>query len=185
VTRTVVTLDRISDYAEKASVAIEDSNFYNHNGIEIKAIFRAIFTNLMDGNLLSGQGGSTITQQVIKNALLTSDKKISRKLKEWVLAPRLESQLNKDQILEIYLNEIPYGGTVYGIQEASRRFFGKDAADLTLAEAAYLAALPQRPTYYSPYGNNLDKLKERKDRVLKEMLDNDFISQEEFDSAMA
>ncbi len=184
VTRTVVTLDRISDYAEKASVAIEDSNFYNHNGIEIKAIFRAIFTNLMDGNLLSGQGGSTITQQVIKNALLTSDKKISRKLKEWVLAPRLESQLNKDQILEIYLNEIPYGGTVYGIQEASRRFFGKDAADLTLAEAAYLAALPQRPTYYSPYGNNLDKLKERKDRVLKEMLDNNFISEAEYDSAL-
>jgi 1A family penicillin-binding protein len=185
VTRTVVTLDRINDYAEKASIAIEDSNFYNHNGIEIKAIFRAIFTNLMQGNLLSGQGGSTITQQVIKNALLTSDKKISRKLKEWVLAPRLESQLSKDQILEIYLNEIPYGGTVYGIQEASRRFFGKDAADLTLAESAYLAALPQRPTYYSPYGNNLDKLEERKDRVLKEMLDNNFISEEEYNAGLA
>lgn len=185
VTRTVVTLDKINDYAEKASIAIEDSNFYNHNGIEIKAIFRAIFTNIMDGNLLSGQGGSTITQQVIKNALLTSDKKISRKLKEWVLAPRLESQLSKDQILEIYLNEIPYGGTVYGIQEASRRFFGKDAADLTLAESAYLAALPQAPTYYSPYGNNLDKLENRKNKVLNEMLNNNFISQEEHNSAMA
>lgn len=183
VTRTVVTLDKISDHAEKAAVAIEDSNFYHHNGIEIKAIFRAIFTNLMEGRLLSGQGGSTITQQVIKNALLTSDKKISRKLKEWVLAPRLEAQLTKDEILEIYLNEIPYGGTVYGIQEASRRFFGKDAADLTLAESAYLAALPQRPTYYSPYGNNLDKLEERKNKVLKEMLDNDFISEQEYESA--
>jgi len=185
VTRTVVTLDKISDYAEKASIAIEDANFYNHNGIEIKAIFRAIFTNLMDGNLLSGQGGSTITQQVIKNALLTSDKKISRKLKEWVLAPRLESQLSKDQILEIYLNEIPYGGTVYGIQEASRRFFGKDASDLTLSEAAYLAALPQAPTFYSPYGNNTDKLESRKNKVLEAMLKKDFISKEEFDLAMS
>jgi 1A family penicillin-binding protein len=185
VTRTVVTLDHINDYAEKASIAIEDSNFYNHNGVEIKAIFRAILTNLRDGNLLSGQGGSTITQQVIKNALLTSEKKVSRKLKEWVLAPRLEAQLTKDEILEIYLNEIPYGGTVYGIQEASRRFFSKDAADLSLAESAYLAALPQAPTYFSPYGNNLDKLESRKNKVLKEMLDNKFISKEEFDSAMA
>lgn len=184
VTRTVVPLDRINDYAEKASVAIEDSNFYNHNGIEIKAIFRAIFTNLSEGRLLSGQGGSTITQQVIKNALLTSDKKVSRKIKEWVLAPRLEAQLTKDEILEIYLNEIPYGGTVYGIQEASRRFFGKDAADLTLAESAYLAALPQRPTYYSPYGNNVDKLEERKNKVLKEMLENNSISKAEYDSAL-
>lgn len=184
VTRTVVTLDKINDYAEKASIAIEDSNFYNHNGVEPKAIFRAILTNLKDGNLFSGQGGSTITQQVLKNALLTSDKKISRKLKEWVLAPRLEAQLSKDQILEIYLNEIPYGGTVYGIQEASRRFFGKDAIDLTLAESAYLAALPQAPTYFSPYGKNLDALESRKNKVLNEMLKNDFISQEEYDSAM-
>jgi membrane peptidoglycan carboxypeptidase len=184
VTRTVVTLDKINDYAEKAAIAIEDSNFYNHNGIEIKAIFRAIFTNISRGNLLSGQGGSTITQQVIKNALLTSDKKVSRKLKEWVLAPRLEKQLTKDQILEIYLNEIPYGGTVYGIQEASRRFFGKDASDLTLAESAYLAALPQAPTYFSPYGKNLDQLEARKNRVLKEMLRNKFVTQEEYDAAM-
>ncbi len=185
VTRTVVTLDRINDYVEKATIAIEDSNFQNHNGIEIKAIIRAVLTNIADGRPFSGQGGSTITQQVIKNALLTSDKKISRKLKEWVLAPRLESQLSKDQILEIYLNEIPYGGTVYGIQEASRRFFGKDAADLTLAESAYLASLPQRPTYYSPYGSNTDKLEDRKNKVLKEMLKNDFISQGEYDSAMS
>lgn len=185
VTRTVVPLDQINDYAEKASIAIEDSNFYNHNGVEPKAILRAVLTNLKEGNLLSGQGGSTITQQVIKNSLLTSDKKISRKLKEWVLAPRLESKLTKDQILEIYLNEIPYGGTVYGIQEASRRFFGKDAKDLTLAQSAYLAALPQAPTYYSPYGNNLEALESRKNKVLNEMLKNNFISKEEFDSASA
>jgi len=134
---------------------------------------------------LGGQGGSTITQQIIKNALLTSDKKISRKVKEWVLAPRLESILTKDEILEVYLNEVPYGGTVYGVQEASRRFFGKDAKDLTLAESAYIAALPQAPTRYSPYGNNLALLEARKNRVLNEMLSNGFITQEEYDRGAA
>jgi 1A family penicillin-binding protein len=184
VTRTVISLDKISDYVKWTTIAIEDSNFYYHNGVEPKAILRAILVNLKEGDLLGGQGGSTITQQVIKNALLSSDKKISRKLKEWVLAPRLESKLTKDQILEIYLNEIPYGGTVYGIQEASRKFFSKDAIDLTLAEAAYLAALPQAPTFFSPFGNNKDKLEERKNKVLREMLSNNFISKDEFDSAM-
>jgi len=185
VTRTVVRLDEINDYVKWATIAIEDSNFYNHNGIEPKAILRAIFVNLMDGDLLGGQGGSTITQQIIKNALLTSDKKISRKVKEWVLAPRLESILTKDEILEVYLNEVPYGGTVYGVQEASRRFFGKDAKDLTLAESAYIAALPQAPTRYSPYGNNLALLEARKNRVLNEMLSNGFITQEEYDRGAA
>lgn len=185
VTRTVVRLDQINDYVEKATIAIEDSNFYNHNGIEPKAILRAILVNLKNGDLLGGQGGSTITQQVIKNALLTSDKKISRKVKEWVLAPRLEKLLTKDEILEVYLNEVPYGGTVYGIQEASRRFFGKDATDLTLAESAYLAALPQAPSRYSPYGNNLHLLEARKNRVLDEMLSNNFITEDEHTQAKA
>lgn len=185
VTRTVVPFSEISDYVKWATVAIEDSNFYNHNGVEPTAILRAILVNLKDGNLLGGQGGSTITQQVIKNALLTSDKKISRKIKEWVLAPRLESQLTKEEILEVYLNEVPYGGTVYGVQEASRRFFSKDAKDLTLAESAYLAALPQAPTYFSPFGNNKDRLENRKNKVLGEMLSNKFITQTEYDSAIS
>lgn len=184
ITRTVVPLEEITEYVKWATIAIEDDNFYNHNGIEPSAIARAIITNILEGNPLGGQGGSTITQQVIKNALLTSEKKVSRKIKEWVLAPRLESILTKDEIIEIYLNEAPYGGTVYGVQEASRRFFGKDAKDLTLAESAYLAALPQRPTYYSPYGNHVDALESRKDRVLDAMLENGFISQEEHDQAM-
>jgi 1A family penicillin-binding protein len=184
VTRTVVPLDQINDHVKWATIAIEDANFYNHNGIEPKAILRAILINLKDGDLLGGQGGSTITQQVIKNSLLTSDKKISRKVKEWVLAPRLESILTKDEILEVYLNEVPYGGTVYGVQEASRRFFGKDAKDITLAESAYLAALPQAPSRYSPYGNNLDLLEARKNRVLSEMLSNEFITQEQYDQAI-
>lgn len=183
ISRTVVPFDEISDNIKKAVIAIEDDNFYNHNGIEIRAIFRAIFTNLKQGNLLGGQGGSTITQQVIKNSLLTSEKKISRKIKEWVLAPRLESVMTKDEILATYLNEVPFGGTVYGVQEASRRFFGKDAKDVTVAESAYLAALPQAPTYYSPYGNNVEQLEKRKNLVLDNMLKHKLISQEEYDNA--
>lgn len=181
--RTVVSLDQISDYVEKATIAAEDKNFYSHNGIEPMAIIRAVFKNLASGNLLSGQGGSTITQQVLKNALLTTDKKISRKIKEWVLAPRLENILTKDEILAIYLNEVPYGGNVYGIQEASLRFFGKEAKDLNLTESAYLAALPQAPTYYSPYGNNLDDLENRKNYVLDQMVEAGFIGKEEADNA--
>lgn len=184
VRRTVVPLDNISDYVKWATIAIEDQNFYTHHGVEPKAILRAILTNLKDGNLLSGQGGSTITQQVIKNALLTSDKKISRKIKEWVLAPRLEAKMTKDEILELYLNEIPYGGTVYGVQEAGRKFFGKDAKDLTLVESAYIAALPQAPTYFSPYGSHKDDLEKRKNKVLKEMLSLNFITKQEYDEAI-
>jgi membrane peptidoglycan carboxypeptidase len=123
------------------------------------------------------QGGSTITQQVIKNSLLTSDKKISRKLKEWVLSIRLEKIITKDEILTIYLNESPYGGSIYGIEEASKTFFGKNASGVTLAEAAYLAAIPNAPTYFSPYGKNKDKLDQRKNFVLQKMLDNGFIKE--------
>lgn len=182
--RTVVGFDEISDHMKWATVAIEDDNFYNHNGVEPTAIMRAILVNLKNGNLFGGQGGSTITQQVIKNALLTTDKKISRKIKEWFLAPRLEEQLTKEEILEVYLNEVPFGGTVYGIQEAARQFFGKDAIDLTLVESAYLAALPQAPTYYSPFGSNPERLEARKNLVLEKMLLNDFIDQDEYDGAM-
>jgi 1A family penicillin-binding protein len=181
--RTVVPLSKISPFLQKAAVAVEDKNFYTHGGIEISSIIRAIRNNLQQGDLLSGQGGSTITQQVIKNALLTREKTISRKLKEWVLAPRLEKLLTKDQILEIYLNEIPYGGSVYGIEEASRRFYNKSAADLTLAESAYLAALPQAPSYYSPYGANLPQLEARKNHVLDSMAEAGFITSEERDEA--
>lgn len=183
--RTIIPLSQISDYSKKATIAIEDKNFYSHNGIEISSIFRAIKNNILGGDIFSGQGGSTITQQVIKNAILTKDKTISRKVKEWLLAPRLEKTLSKDKILEIYLNEIPYGGSVYGIQEASRRFFLKDAKDLDLAEAAYFAALPQAPTYYSPYGSNLDKLEARKNKVLGEMKKVGFITEDEYEKAKA
>lgn len=177
--REVVPFTDISPYIKKAVVAIEDAGFYNHGGIQIKAIIRAILANLTGG---SG-GGSTITQQVIKNSLLTSEKAISRKLKEWVLAVRLENVMTKDEILSIYLNENPYGGSVYGVEEAAQTFFKKKASDVTLAEAAYLAAIPNAPTYYSPYGNNKDKLDARKNLVLQKMLENNLITQKEFDVA--
>ncbi len=181
--RTIVPYGEISRNVKNATIAIEDDEFWQHNGIRPKAILRAILTNLFKGNLLGGQGGSTITQQVIKNSLLTNEKKISRKLKEWVLALRLEKALDKETILSLYLNEIPYGGTLYGIEEASRAFLGKSSRELSFAEAAYLAALPNAPTYYSPYGNHRDKLEERKNLVLKRMQEVGFITTAEYEAA--
>lgn len=183
VVRILVTGDEISEYAKKATVAIEDSRFYEHKGIEIQSIARAVLTNMKAGNLLGGQGGSTITQQVIKNALLTREKKVSRKAKEWVLSLKLEQEYTKEEILALYLNEIPYGGTIYGIEQASQSFFGKNAIDLSLAEASYLAAIPQRPTFYSPFGNNRDQLDQRKNLVIEKMYEQGMITREEAETA--
>lgn len=181
--RTVVSYSEIPLTAKNATVAIEDSEFWQHKGIRVRAIVRAAFSNLFTGNLLGGQGGSTITQQVVKNSLLTREKTLARKLKEWVLALRLEKTLNKETILSLYLNEIPYGGTVYGIEEAARTFFGKSSRDLSIAEAAYLAALPNAPTFYSPYGNHRDRLEERKNLVLRRMKEEGFITEADSEAA--
>jgi len=181
--RTVVANTEISDYIKKASVAIEDAGFYTHNGIEISSIIRAILVNIASLHL--SQGGSTITQQVVKNSLLTSDKFISRKIKEWVLAMNLERIMSKDEILNIYLNESPYGGNIYGVEEASRAFFGKKSKDVTLAEAAVLASLPQAPTYFSPYGNRKNALFNRKNLTLSKMLEHNLITKEQYDTAKA
>lgn len=181
VKRTIVPLADISPYIQHATVAIEDDNFYNHGGIQFTSIVRAVLANIGTGGY--GQGGSTITQQVVKNTLLTKDKTISRKLKEWVLAVKLDKTLPKDKILEIYLNENPYGGSLYGVEEASQQFFGKDAKDVDIAEAAYLASIPQATTYYSPYGKNVDKLEERKNLVLEKMKEQGYITAAEYDQA--
>ncbi|OHA99515.1 MAG: hypothetical protein A3E32_00020, partial [Candidatus Zambryskibacteria bacterium RIFCSPHIGHO2_12_FULL_38_37] len=180
--RTIVSFSEISRNVKNAAVAIEDADFYKHKGIKPWSIARAILINL--GAFEFKQGGSTITQQVVKNSILTSEKKISRKLKEWVLALKLERKFSKEKILELYLNESPYGGSIYGIEEASNMFFAKNSAELTLAESAYLAALPQAPTFYSPYGNNKNKLEERKNLVLQRMFENSFITKDEYDSAL-
>ena len=181
--RTAVPIDQISPYVQKAAVAVEDETFYTNAGFRPLSFLRAVGTNILQGKPLSGQGGSTITQQVVKNALLTQEKTVSRKIQEIILALRLTHVYTKDQILNTYLNESPYGGTIYGVQEASQYFFGVDAKDVDLAQAAYLAALPQAPTYFSPYGNHRDALDERKNFVLFRMKDSGFITDEEYDQA--
>jgi len=179
--RTAVPLEEISPYIRNASIAIEDATFYEHNGFRPLSFLRAVMANITTGSF--GQGGSTITQQVVKNALLTQDKNVLRKIKEIILALKLERVYSKDQILATYLNENPYGGTIYGVQEASQYFFGVDAKDVDLAQAAYIAALPQAPTYYSPYGNHRDALDARQKLILARMKEHNFITEEEYDNA--
>ncbi|MCD8494832.1 MAG: PBP1A family penicillin-binding protein [Candidatus Pacebacteria bacterium] len=179
--RTVVASDQISPYIKNAAIAIEDERFYQHRGIDLRAIARAIMVNVRGTGI--SQGGSTITQQVMKNTLLTSDRKITRKIKEWVLSVRIERKMTKDEILTQYLNVVPFGGVMYGVEEASRSFFGKSASEVTLAEAAYLAAIPNAPTFFSPYGNNRDRLENRKNLVLNNMRKLGFITEEEFEVA--
>lgn len=184
VRRTVIPFNEISPHIKNATIAIEDHNFYNHWGIEPRAIVRAAWTNFRRGDLLGGQGGSTITQQVIKNSVLRREKTLTRKVKEWILAIKLERVLSKDEILAIYLNESPYGGTIYGVEEAAQAFFGKSASALTISEAAYLAALPQAPTFLSPYGNNRAALGARQRLVLTRMKEQGFITDAEFTEAI-
>lgn len=178
--RTVISYEEISKNIKNATIAIEDSNFYQHKGVSITGIIRSFLINLSNGKL-RGVGGSTITQQLIKNTFLTTEKTFTRKLKELVLALKMEKYFSKEEILTLYLNDNPYGGSVYGIEAASKSFFGKNSKDLTLAEASYLAALPQAPSYYSPYGSHQDELEKRKNLVLQQMLDLGFISEEEFE----
>lgn len=177
--RTVVPFDQISPYIKESVISIEDDQFYNHNGIRITSIIRSVFKTATG----STQGGSTITQQVVKNSLLSPEKTIIRKVKEWILALKLERNLSKDEILGIYLNESPFGGTIYGVEEASLSFFGKSAKDVTLAEAAYLAALPQAPSRLSPYGKRRADLDSRKNLVLSRMSVLGYITPEEYTAA--
>lgn len=179
--RTQVPFEEISSYIKEAVVSIEDKDFYTHKGFKPTSFVRAVLINTLSGEF--AQGGSTITQQVVKNSILVGDKTITRKLKEIALSIKLERVISKDQILSMYLNENPYGGTVYGVEEASQVFFGKSSRDVTLAEAAYLASIPQRPSYLSPYGFHKDELDERKNLVLKEMFEDGKITGDEYEKA--
>src|SRR5680860_624383 len=145
--RTIIPYEEIGTNVLNATVAIEDSEFYKHKGIRISSIFRATIWAKITGRRM--QGGSTITQQLIKNTLLTPEVTIKRKIKEWILSVKLEKIMGKEEILALYINEAPYGGNIYGIEEASRAFFGKEPRVMTLAESAYMAAIPNGPTYYS------------------------------------
>jgi 1A family penicillin-binding protein len=174
VRRTAVDIKDISPYIQQATISIEDAHFYEHYGFRPTSFMRAVLANTLSGGY--SQGGSTIDQQVVKNALLTREKTISRKLKEILLSLKLDRELPKETILQIYLNESPYGGTIYGVEEASLTYFNKNAKDVTLTEAAYLAALPQAPTFYSPYGKHRDDLEKRKNLVLQRMYELGYIT---------
>lgn len=179
--RQFIPITGISDHIINATIAVEDEFFFTHRGVRLESFFRATWNNIKSASF--SQGGSTITQQVIKNIFLTNEKKITRKIKEMFLAIKLEKQLSKEKILEIYLNTIPYGGVSYGIAEASNTFFGKKPDEVTIAEAAYLAALPNAPTFYSPYGSNRKSLEQRKNRILLLMLNQGKITREEYSQA--
>ena len=167
-----VTLNEVPVFVRQAFLAAEDASFYNHPGIDPISIIRALVKNIQTGH--SKQGGSTITQQVVKNLLLTREKSLERKVKEAILAYRIEHKLSKDQILEIYLNQISFGHNAYGIKAAARVYFHKELDQLTLAEAAMLGGLPQAPTRYSPI-RNLSAAKRRQKYVLEQMLHAKFL----------
>ncbi len=171
--RSMVTLDNLPKYVVQAHIAIEDKNFYRHFGFDPFGIIRAAFANVRGESV---QGGSTITQQLIKSALLTSERTVQRKIKEIFLSLWAERMYNKNQILTMYLNQVPYGGAAYGIESAAQTYFGKPAKDLTLSEAAVLAGLPSAPSVYSPFGPHPELAKERQKQVLSAMESQSFIT---------
>ena len=178
--RTMVTLEEIPDYVENATIAIEDKNFYEHGGFSLWAIARTIVTNVLYNKRA---GGSTLTQQFVKNAILTPEKSYSRKIKELILSYKIENKFSKDDILQMYLNEIPYGSNAYGVEAASKKYFGKSVSEINIAEAAILAALPQAPSLYSPYNHNKDTLIGRQHYIIDLMQKQGYISEEEAENA--
>src|SRR3989339_191491 len=176
-----VKLDQVPEHVIKATLAVEDEDFYNHPGISVKGMIRAAFKIITKESF---QGGSTVTQQLIKNALLSTDRTLERKLKEVALALLVETKYSKDEILEMYLNNIPYGGTSWGIQAASHRYYGKDVWELSLAEAAMLAGLPTAPSAYSPI-TEPDIAKIRQQHVLDRMVEVGYLTQAEEEVALA
>lgn len=176
--RTPINPDDLPEYVKQSTIAIEDKDFYKHHGVDIAGIARAAYNTMFNKKL---QGGSTLTQQLVKNALLTPERTVKRKLRELFLTLVVETMYSKDEILKMYLNQIPYGSTAYGIQAASELYFSKDAKDLNLAEAALLAGLPQSPTRYSPFGARPELAKGRQETVLRRMVEDGYISQDEAD----
>lgn len=165
-------IDKIPDNLKKAVIAVEDKRFYRHYGIDIISIGRAIFTDIKAGKIK--EGGSTITQQLAKNLFLSNDRSFRRKLQELYFTAQLEHRYTKDQILEMYLNVIYYGSNTYGAENASKKYFNKDIKDLSLAECAMLAGIPQSPNAYNPR-DHFDKAKKRQEAVLDAMFRNKFI----------
>jgi 1A family penicillin-binding protein len=179
--REIVRLNELPDYLIKAVLAAEDANFYKHHGVDLKGIIRAVLIDLKLKKPV--YGGSTISQQLIRSTFLTREKTIKRKIREVILTLELERRYSKDQILEWYLNQIPFGPNLYGVEAAAKDFFNKSARDVTLAESAILASVIRAPSYYYPFGKHQKDLLERKDYILKRMLEEGFISREQFEAA--
>lgn len=178
--RTLISLSEVPKSLQQATLAIEDKNFYNHPGFDIPSIVRAFREDILRNNK---QGGSTLTQQLIKSSMLTPERSFSRKAKEIVLAFWAERIYTKNQILEMYVNQVPYGGTAWGVEAASETYFNKPVKELSLAESAFLAGLTAAPSYYSPYGNYPNAWKGRQKEVLKRMVAQRYITQKQADAA--
>ena len=178
--RTVIGLTDIPGYVKQATLTAEDRNFYEHGGISITGIIRSAVKNVFTGSKV---GGSTLTQQLVKNAILSPEKTYTRKIKEIILSYQIEKKFSKDEILQMYFNEIPYGSVAYGAEAAAQTYLGKSIKDVDLAEAAILAALPQAPTYYSPYGVHTDALFARQQWILDSMAELGYITEEDAEFA--
>ncbi len=179
--QTFVPLSRIPKYMQEATIAIEDRSFYHHGAIDIRGILRAALSIIIHRQI---QGGSTLTQQLVKNSLLTPEQTIQRKIKEVILAFATEAMYSKNQILEMYLNQVPYGGTSYGVEAAAQTYFGKDISKLDLAQMAFLAALPEAPSELSPYGSHPELGIQRQHEVLQDMYQQGYITKAQRDSAL-
>ena len=177
-----IEFETITEYAKEAFIATEDKDFYNHNGVDLNGLGRAV-VGLIKNREISG-GGSTITQQLARNIFLSHEKSFERKLKELFISKQLEKKYEKDEILEFYINTIYFSNGVYGIESASRKYFGKSSTELTLAQTAYLCAIPNNPTLYNPLVNP-DNTKKRQERILGYMLEDEYITSEEYESAKA
>src|SRR3989338_6056926 len=180
--RTYITLDQIPKKLQEATIAIEDKDFYQNQGFSIIGYLRA-FRNAILSRRIAG-GGSTLTQQLVKNTLLSSEQTVARKIKEFILAIQVDRKYTKNQILELYLNATPYGGTTVGVEAAAERYFGKKAKDLDLTESVILAGLPQSPSYYSPYGQSPKAYIERSEEVLRRMQEDGYITKKQEDDVI-
>jgi len=179
--RTWISLDKIPQSLIEATISIEDKNFYKHKGVSFRGLIIALKYNFQKNEEDKPRGGSTITQQLVKNVFLSSEKTFKRKIREAVLTLMLEKKLTKNEILERYLNQVSYGGEAHGVQEAASKYFGKNVQDINIIEAAYLAGLPAAPSSYSPYGNNPVLGLKRAKHVIEEMVKNGYLTTSEAD----
>lgn len=178
--RTLISLDELPDHVVNATIAIEDKNYYQHLGFSVGGIIRAFIANSQNESI---QGGSTITQQLVKNRLLSPERTLQRKVREFILAIQVNAAFTKNEVLEMYFNQVAYGGTTYGIEEAAQLYFGKSARYLTLAEAAMLAGLPAAPSIYSPFGSRPELAFVRQEEVLRRMVEDEHITPAQAESA--